>query len=547
MRNWRIGPRLALAFALLLALMLVAIAVAFVGLRGAADQASRLERENVVLLNAANAMRVAQLSEAVAMRDFVSLPDVESQQAALRTLTASEKSYVQAAAALAEVATRMQKELQVQEQLARIGSAGAKVAARMKDAMAQAEQAEYQDAQAIVYKEVRPLQAEIAKELESLVARSNALSQGRAEAARAQAARSEQRLLAAAVAALLLGIVATLVVTRGITRPLQAAVVAAERVAEGDLTALHVEARGDETGRLLAALAGMQQRLNALVRTIRDGSDAVGRASEQIASGNTDLAGRTEEQAASLEETAASIEELTASVKQNSEHAAKASELAGRAAKVAESSGEAVGSVVARMHGIQGSSRKVSDIVGLLDGIAFQTNLLALNAAVEAARAGAQGRGFAVVAAEVRALAQRSAEASKDIKKLVTEAVSQADEGARAAGGAGAAMREVVQVVGEVAAVVAHMARATEEQRTGIEQVNGTIAQLEGVTQSNSTLVQEISALTEALLGQARELVTATGRFKLEHVEVDILVEAPDAPPSRGSVPLSWEAAPAAQ
>jgi methyl-accepting chemotaxis protein len=543
MRNWRIGPRLALAFALLLALMLVAIAVAFVGLRGAADQASRLERENVALLNAANAMRVAQLTEAVAARDFVSLPDVESQQAALRTIAAAEKTSAEAGTTLEKLAVQMQKELQVHEQLARIRAGSAKVAARMKDAMGQAEQAEYQEAQAIVYKEVRPLQAEIARELEALVARSNTLSQERAEAARRQAARSEQHLIAAAIAALLLGVMATLIVTRGITRPLQAALVAAERVAEGDLTELHVEARRDETGRLLAALAGMQQRLNALVRTIRDGSDAVGRASEQIAAGNTDLAARTEEQAASLEQTAASIEELTASVKQNSEHAGRATELARRAAEVAESSAQAVGSVVARMQGIQGSSRKVSDIVGLMDGIAFQTNLLALNAAVEAARAGAQGRGFAVVAAEVRALAQRSAEASKDIKKLVTEAVAQADEGARAAGGAGTAMREVVQVVGEVAQVVVHMARATEEQRAGIEQVNGTVSQLEGVTQSNSTLVQEISALTEALLAQARELVAATGRFKLEQVEV-VLADAPP-PPTR--LPLTWDEAPVPQ
>lgn len=546
MRNWKVGVRLGLAFGLLLALMLVAVGVAFVGIRGAQEQASRLERESVALLDAANAMRVAQLGEAVAIRDFVSMADVASQKKALAALRASEKAYAEAAAELERVAVETGSSA-IAAEVKKVKAGSTQLTAKLQQALDLSDSAEYQQAQTLVYAEVRPLQAAIGATLQDLTQHARKLAVERAQEARAQASSSQRRLVAAVVAGLLVGVLATLAITRSIVRPLHSAVRAAERVADGDLTALHVEARGDETGRVLAALASMQQRLHALVRAIREGADSVSRASEQIAGGNTDLAARTEEQAASLEETAASVEELTASVKQNSEYAGKASELAQRAAELAVGGGQAVGGVVDSMQGIQRSSRKVSDIVGLMDDLAFQTNLLALNAAVEAARAGEQGRGFAVVAAQVRVLAQRSAEASKDIKQLVTDAVTQANNGATAAGRAGETMDKVVRVAKEVAEVVAQIARATDEQRTGIEQVNGTIAQLEGVTQSNSGLVQEISSLTESLLAQARDQVAAASRFRLDddapaHAAVPSFVSAP----VRGTAPLAWEEAPRA-
>jgi methyl-accepting chemotaxis protein len=515
MSNLKVGARLALAFALLLALMLAAVGFALMGMREAQSQLDRLEHETVALIDAAHAMRIAQVEEGVAIRDFVSLPDVESQRRALQALKVSRAGYAEAAAALEKIATAMHN-ADIAARVAALKRSGEEVGSRMRDAVALSEAAEYPQAQAVVYNDVRPLQASIAAGLRGLVIRSTTLAHDQAEAARQQAARSEVRLAAAVLAALLIGVVATFLITRGIARPLQSAVDAAERVAEGDLRVLHVRKRRDEAGRVLAALGGMQARLNLLVRAIRDGADAVSHASDQIAEGNTDLAARTEEQAASIEETAASMEELTATVQQNSAHASHASELAARAAQLAVGGGEAVHGGVRGMQDIQKSSRKVSEIVGLMDEMAFQTNLLALNAAVEAARAGEQGRGFGVIAAQVRALAQRSAEAAKEIRGLVAEAVRQSDHGARAATQAGETIAKVVDVAQEVAQVVTEIARASEEQRMGIEQVSGTIAQLDGVTQSNNALVQDINGLTEGLLAQARELVAATSRFTLD-------------------------------
>ena len=515
MRNLKVGIRLGLAFALLLVLMLLAVGVALLGIRGAEEHTGRLERENVGLLNAASAMRVAQLNEAVAIRDFVSLPDVDSQRAALRALQAGEKNYAQATADLRALAATMQDGSALVAQVERLQKASTQVTAKLHEALDLSESAEYQQAQNLVYRELRPLQASIATDLQALVARSNTLAQERAQAAREQAKASELRLAAVLALAILLGVTATLLITRGIVRPLQSAVEAAERVAQGDLTGTSVRGSRDETGRVLLALADMQQRLNTLVWRIRHGADSVARSSEQIAGGNADLAVRTEEQAAALEETAASIEELTASVKQNSENAGKGRELAKVAAELASGGGQAVADVVASMAGIQQSSRKVSDIVGMMDELAFQTNLLALNAAVEAARAGEQGRGFAVVAAQVRVLAQRSAAASKDIRLLASESVGQADAGAKAAERAGETMDKVVRVARDVAQVVADIAGASAEQRSGIEQVNTTVGQLDAATQSNASLVQEISGLTESLLAGARELIEATSRFRL--------------------------------
>jgi len=363
---------------------------------------------------------------------------------------------------------------------------------------------------------VRPLQAAIAADLQTLAAAARALGAERAQEAHAESQRAQWRLGFMLLLALAVGGAATALITRGIVRPLRSAVEATEKVADGDLRQLALAARNDEAGRVLAALGGMQGRLNLLVRAIRDSAAAVSRASDRISQGNTELAARTEQQAAALEETAASVEELTAIVKQNSESAARARELAREASALAEASGADVGGVVRTMQGIHQSSRKVSDIVGVIDGIAFQTNLLALNAAVEAARAGDQGRGFGVVAAQVRELAQRSAAASRDIKKLVGEALGEAGQGSAAAERAGGSMAKVVKVAHELAQLVADIARAGEEQRAGIEQVNTTISQMDSSTQSNAALVQEINGFIDALLAQARELQEATSRFRLE-------------------------------
>ncbi len=304
-------------------------------------------------------------------------------------------------------------------------------------------------------------------------------------------------------------------VSKSITAPLAQAVSVAETVARGDLgQPIHAVTR-DETGRLLRALHDMQDKLAGAVRTIRAGSETISSAAGQIAAGNTDLSSRTEEQAASLEETAASMEELASTVKQNADNARQANQLAASASEVAQRGGAVVSAVVSTMGDISASSRKISEIVSVIDGIAFQTNILALNAAVEAARAGEQGRGFAVVAGEVRSLAQRSAQAAREVKTLIEASVSKVAEGANHAENAGTTMQDVVASVKRVTDIMGEIAAASQEQATGIEQVNRAVSQMDEVTQQNAALVEEAAAAAGSMQDQAHALVGAVGVFRL--------------------------------
>ncbi|MCC2675438.1 MAG: hypothetical protein K0R58_2385 [Ramlibacter sp.] len=540
MRNLKVVVRLAGAFIVLLVLSLANMAVAFHGLREIERHASELERNNVALLNAAATMRAAQLTEAVAIRDFVGQTDSDRQALAFKALQGGEKAYAESAATLLRLAEGEQADRRIRELARKLKGAHAPISAKLHEAMELSDQAEYAPAQAIVYNEVRPLQAAIGADLEALVQITTALAGERAEAGRQQAAATETRIILFIVFGIALGVVATWIITRGIVRPLHFAARTAEGVADGDLRLTITRTSRDETGRVLMALGSMQARLNTLVRSIRDSAAAVSSASDRISAGNTELAARTEEQAASLEETAASVEELTAIVKQNSDSAGKASTLAHEASSLAQDSGQKVEGVVRTMEGIHQSSRKVADIVGVIDEIAFKTNLLALNAAVEAARAGEHGRGFAVVAAEVRLLAQRSAEASKDIKQLVGAAVDQARQGSQAATHAGESMARVVAVAHEVAQLVSDIASASNEQRAGIEQVNTTISQMDSATQSNAALVQEINVTIESLLAQAGELMAATTRFRLDEEETRAVGDTALAEMPRLQ-PLAWQ------
>nr|WP_312483357.1 methyl-accepting chemotaxis protein [Achromobacter ruhlandii] len=304
-------------------------------------------------------------------------------------------------------------------------------------------------------------------------------------------------------------------VSKSITAPLAQAVSVAETVARGDLgQPIHAVTR-DETGRLLRALHDMQDKLAGAVRTIRAGSETISSAAGQIAAGNTDLSSRTEEQAASLEETAASMEELASTVKQNADNARQANQLAASASEVAQRGGAVVSAVVSTMGEISASSRKISEIVSVIDGIAFQTNILALNAAVEAARAGEQGKGFAVVAGEVRSLAQRSAQAAREVKTLIEASVSKVAEGAGQAENAGTTMQEVVASVKRVTDIMGEIAAASQEQASGIEQVNRAVSQMDEVTQQNAALVEEAAAAAGSMQDQAHALVGAVGVFRL--------------------------------
>ena len=318
-------------------------------------------------------------------------------------------------------------------------------------------------------------------------------------------------LVAVAMAAGLLG----MWVTQLITVPLAQAIGVAKNIADGDL-AVQFRAEGsDETAQLLQALEAMRSQLAQVVAKVRTGSEGVATASAEIAQGNHDLSSRTEQQASALEETAASMEELSATVKQNADSARQGNQLAANASTVAEQGGRVVGEVVETMKGINESSNKIGDIISVIDGIAFQTNILALNAAVEAARAGEQGRGFAVVASEVRSLAGRSAEAAKEIKRLIQTSVERVEQGTVLVDKAGTTMTEVVRSIRRVTDIMGEISAASSEQASGVAQVGEAVVQMDQVTQQNAALVEQMAAAASSLESQAGDLVRVVGVFKL--------------------------------
>jgi len=319
-----------------------------------------------------------------------------------------------------------------------------------------------------------------------------------------------------AAVALIVALVLAILVTRSIVRPLQRAVEGADALAQGDLSVKVEVVRRDEVGALAEALNRAIAQLASIVGDVKQSSLSISSATQQLAAGNSDLSQRTEEQAASLEETASSMEQLTATVRQNADNAKQARTLAGTASAVAQRGGDEVSRVVETMHGISGSSAKVAEIISVIEGIAFQTNILALNAAVEAARAGEQGRGFAVVASEVRALAQRSAAAAKEIKVLIDESVSRVDAGSKLVEEAGITIGEIVQSVKQVTDIMNEISAASDEQSTGIEQVNQAVTQMDQVTQQNAALVEEASAAAHSMAEQAQALREAVAVFKVD-------------------------------
>jgi methyl-accepting chemotaxis protein-2 (aspartate sensor receptor) len=322
---------------------------------------------------------------------------------------------------------------------------------------------------------------------------------------------------------------------RGVFQPLQTAVQYFDTLASGDLTNKIVVRSNNEIGQMQAALKRMQDSLARTVTVVRRGVEEINLGSKEIAAGNTDLSSRTEQQAASLEETAASMEELASTVKQNAENARQANQLAASASEVAIRGGSAVSEVVDTMQAISASSNKISEIVSVIDGIAFQTNILALNAAVEAARAGEQGKGFAVVAGEVRTLAQRSAQAAKEIKLLIEDSVGKVTMGSGQVERAGATMQEIVASVKRVTDIMGEISAASEEQSGGIDQVNRAVSQMDEVTQQNAALVEQAAAAAGSLEEQARNLAEAVSVFKIQSGEV-IDVQARQLAGSRASV-----------
>ncbi|WP_373991246.1 methyl-accepting chemotaxis protein [Duganella sp. BuS-21] len=365
---------------------------------------------------------------------------------------------------------------------------------------------------------MRGLQLAYMGAIDAMIAHQSASMERARADAEATYVRSRNLAIILGAASLALGAALAWLISRQLLRqlggePNHVAAIAG-KIAGGDL-AVPITLRGGDQHSLLFAIQGMRDSLADIVGQVRSGADSIVTAATEIASGNMDLSSRTEQQAGSLEETASSMEELTATVKQNTENARQANTLAQNASDIAVQGGAVVANVVQTMDAINESAKKIVDIIGVIDGIAFQTNILALNAAVEAARAGEQGRGFAVVASEVRVLAQRSAEAAKEIKHLIDDSVGKVGAGTQLVGEAGATMEKIVAAVKSVTAIMSEISTANHEQEAGIEQINHAIAEMDTVTQQNAALVEEAAAAAEAQQDQAQQLVQLVGVFKL--------------------------------
>ena len=371
------------------------------------------------------------------------------------------------------------------------------------------------EAKLLLLEDVRPLQLAYFKAVDEAIDFQSALMAQSGAAAESAIVTAKSVMWGSAGVAIVVAVALALWIMRSITVPLSRAVDVARAVAAGDLSQqLEVSGR-NETAQLLRALSEMQAKLNGIVAEVRGSAEGVATASSQIAQGNNDLSGRTEEQASALEQTAASMEELGSTVKQNADNAKQANQLAISASSVAVEGGEVVGQVVDTMKGINDSSQKIADIIGVIDSIAFQTNILALNAAVEAARAGEQGRGFAVVASEVRNLAQRSAEAAKEIKALITDSVQRVGQGTALVDQAGLKMGEIVSSIRRVTDIMGEISAASTEQSAGVAQIGEAVQQMDQATQQNAALVEESAAAAESLKAQAQQLVSAVAVFTL--------------------------------
>ncbi|WBS01388.1 methyl-accepting chemotaxis protein [Pseudoduganella sp. SL102] len=347
--------------------------------------------------------------------------------------------------------------------------------------------------------------------------------------------------IGAIVAGILLIVGACAALLRAIMGPLREALEHFDAMAAGDLSRQVDTARQDEMGTLMKGLARMQEKLADTVRIVREGSGSIAVASNEIADGNLDLSRRTEQQAASLEETASSLEELTSTVRQNADNARQANGMAVSASQVAQQGGQIVAKVIDTMGAITTSSKKIEDIIAVIDSIAFQTNILALNAAVEAARAGEQGRGFAVVASEVRTLAQRSAAAAKEIKELIDASVASVEAGSTLVGQAGTTMDEIVTGIARVADIMAEIMSATSEQSTGIDLINDAVTQMDQVTQQNAALVEEAAAAAGSLQEQAATLEQTVAVFRLDQQAPARAAAAPSRSATRPSAQLAWQ------
>jgi methyl-accepting chemotaxis protein len=511
-----LARRLGLGFGTLLLMLLVVAGLSVNALRSQGQQVQDIVGVKNEKLALANTMLEGINSLAIQARTVTLLTDVKAIEAEMKVMAEAKGRYVNSekallerigdggaageeAALMKEIVESGKKTIPLIERAAKEGESGAAVEATMT-----------------LTEAVRPVEVvwrQKVAQLIAIVARDNAAAAEAVLAAQQRAVLMVGGLLAAALA---IGVVLGWRTTRSITAPVARAVKVAERIAEGDLTSTVEIGSQDEIGRLLHAIHGMQDRLRALVGDIRHSADSIQTASTEVAVGNQDLSQRTEQTASSLQQAASSMTQLTSTVNQSADAATQANQMAGSASAVARRGGEVVAQVVSTMNEINSSSRKIADIIGVIDGIAFQTNILALNAAVEAARAGEQGRGFAVVAGEVRSLAQRSAEAAKEIKGLIGTSVDKVEAGSRLVSDAGSTMGEIVASVQRVSGIIGEITAAAAEQSSGINEVSGAVGQLDQMTQQNAALVEQSAAAAESLKGQAARLAELVSVFRLQ-------------------------------
>jgi methyl-accepting chemotaxis protein len=507
--NIKIARRLQLAFGIVIAMLLAIVAVSFSGLEELHESTNDLARKSWPRVRAANVAldnvrgsfgRLAQLSITSDQAELKNIAErLDANTAAFnKALADLDATLVTAQGKATNAAAKEQRD---------------KYVALCMRVLAFSQNGKRDEATALAFGEAFATMHKFAGTLREQVSFQEKRFEDAAGNADAVHSSSVNYMIISAIAALLLALIATIVITRSIVRPLEQAVHVARTVAGGDLTS-QIDVHGtDETGQLMQALKDMNGALQTMVSEVRSGSDTIASASSEIASGNLELSSRTEQQASSLEETASSMEEMTSTVKQNADNARQANSLAATASDVARKGGAVVAQVVDTMGAINASSRKIVDIISVIDGIAFQTNILALNAAVEAARAGEQGRGFAVVASEVRNLAQRSASAAKEIKHLIDDSVRQVELGSTLVNDAGSTMEEVVSSVQRVTDIMAEISSASREQEAGIEQINTAITEMDSVTQQNAALVEEAAAAAGSLEEQSAALAQLVSRF----------------------------------
>ncbi|MCV2369993.1 methyl-accepting chemotaxis protein [Roseateles oligotrophus] len=526
--NLKIGTRLTLGFGLMGALIAAVATVGIIGNNRSEAAIHEIVNDNMHGLGLVNEMSESVHIVSRVTRSLILLSDKTLLEEEAKKIDAARTKYAHASAEMEKMdASAEEKALQAKVREA------AEVARPLNSqvmALARADQDE--QARELLLGKASPATKIWQDRMDDLLAFQEHETAGDAAAAFAQAAFVARVMLGAVAAALCLAGLLGWLITRSIVRPIMRAVQVAQTVAAGDLSSV-IEVTGrDEVAQLLQALEDMNISLLNVVSEVRDGSESIATASAQIASGNHDLSQRTEEQAANLEETAASMEQLTATVRNNADTAAQANRVAIAATTVAQQGGLVIGNVVRTMDEINTSSKKIVDIIGVMDTISFQTNILALNAAVEAARAGEQGRGFAVVAAEVRALAQRSAASAKEIKQLIATSVEKVEAGTQLVASAGSTMTEIVMQVGRVNDLIAEISASTVEQTSGIGQINEAVVQLDQVTQQNAALVEEAAAAAQSMSQQAGNLVQTVGVFKLPADAANVRY-IPELPASR--------------